>query len=121
MNVSRRGLLRGAGAGVVLIGSTEMLAGCAPAAAPGAAVEPGFAGYGELVADPKGMLALPKDFRYTVVTHAGVTTLDSGEPTPRNHDGTGAFAVPAVASCWSTTTRSASRSAPSCPCRTTRA
>ncbi len=42
MNVSRRGLLRGAGAGVVLIGSTEMLAGCAPAAAPGAAVRTGL-------------------------------------------------------------------------------
>jgi secreted PhoX family phosphatase len=98
MNVSRRGLLRGAGAGVLLIGSTEMLAGCAPAAAPGAvggsAAESAFTGYGDLIADPKGMLALPKDFRYTVVTHAGVTTLDSGEPTPRNHDGTGAFARP---------------------------
>ncbi|MDN5859091.1 MAG: PhoX family protein [Pseudonocardia sp.] len=98
MNVSRRGLLRGAG--VLLIGSTEMLTGCAPApaTAPSTGVArapaPGSAGYGELVADPEGMLALPADFRYTVVTHAGVTKLDSGEPTPRNHDGTGAFARP---------------------------
>lgn len=98
MKVSRRGLLRGAGAGVLLIGSTEMLAGCAPApggaAGPSAPAKAPYTGYGELIADPKGMLALPKDFRYTVVTHAGVTMLDSGEPTPRNHDGTGAFVKP---------------------------
>jgi Predicted phosphatase len=83
-------LLRGVGAGILLIGSTEMLAGCAaPAAAPAPVT-----GYGDLVPDPNGMLALPKDFRCTIVTQAGVTTLDSGEPTPRNHDGTGAFARP---------------------------
>ena len=100
MSVSRRALLRSAGAGVLLVGSTEMLAGCAPAVAPATASAPAvgtegaFAGYGELVADPQGMLALPKGFRYTVVTRAGVTKLDSGEPTPCNHDGTGAFARP---------------------------
>jgi uncharacterized protein len=72
---------------VLLIGSTEMLV-TAPAAA--AATE--AAGYGPLVADPAGRLALPAGFSYTIVSHAGVTTLESGEPTPRNHDGTGTFA-----------------------------
>jgi hypothetical protein len=42
---------------------------------------------------PDGRLALPEGFRYTVVSEAGVTALESGEPTPRNHDGTGAFAA----------------------------
>jgi uncharacterized protein len=79
-----------AGAGVVLVGSTEMLLTTpAASAAPGGA--PAAAGYGPLVDDPAGRLALPAGFRYEIVTHAGVTTLDTGEPTPRNHDGTGAF------------------------------
>ncbi|MBC8093207.1 MAG: DUF839 domain-containing protein, partial [Pseudonocardia sp.] len=48
-------------------------------------------GYGPLVADPAGRLALPQGFSYKIVTEAGVTTLESGEVTPGNHDGTGAF------------------------------
>ncbi|WP_327161368.1 alkaline phosphatase PhoX [Streptomyces zaomyceticus] len=51
-------------------------------------------GYGPLVADPEGMLALPAGFSYRVVTHSGVTRLESGEFTPSNHDGTAAFAGP---------------------------
>jgi uncharacterized protein len=58
---------------------------------PAAAAAPAPAGYGPLVADPAGRLALPKGFSYSIVTHAGVTKLESGEFTPRNHDGTGAF------------------------------
>ncbi|MEU8764195.1 alkaline phosphatase PhoX [Streptomyces sp. NPDC048659] len=49
-------------------------------------------GYGELVADPAGVLALPKGFTYRVLTHSGVTRLESGEFTPSNHDGTATFA-----------------------------
>ena len=78
-----------AGAGVALIGSTEMLL-TTPAASAEPAARPA-AGYGALVADPAGRLALPEGFSYTIVTQAGVTTLESGEPTPRNHDGTGTF------------------------------
>ena len=74
------------GAGVVLVGSTDMLM-----TTPEAAAAPNEIGYGPLVPDPAGRLALPQGFRYEIVTHAGVTTLDTGEPTPRNHDGTGAF------------------------------
>ncbi|MFB7585509.1 alkaline phosphatase PhoX [Streptomyces sp. NPDC056169] len=51
-------------------------------------------GYGPLVADPEGILALPAGFSYRVVTHSGVTRLESGEFTPNNHDGTAAFAGP---------------------------
>ena len=48
-------------------------------------------GYGELVDDPQGILALPAGFTYRVITRSGVTTLESGEPTPSNHDGTATF------------------------------
>lgn len=48
-------------------------------------------GYGPLIDDPKGLLALPAGFSYEVVTHAGVTTMDSGEFTPNSHDGTATF------------------------------
>jgi secreted PhoX family phosphatase len=84
--LSRRGFLQRTAAGVLLIGSTEMLL-----TAPSALAAPG--GYGSLVDDAEGRLALPEGFRYRVVTEAGKTALETGEPTPRNHDGTGAFAV----------------------------
>ena len=90
--LSRREFMQRAatvGAGVLLVGATDMLVTTpAATAAPDAA---GRVGYGELVADPARRLALPEGFRYRIVTEAGRTTLESGEPTPRNHDGTGAF------------------------------
>ncbi|MET9346514.1 alkaline phosphatase PhoX [Streptomyces termitum] len=51
-------------------------------------------GYGPLVADPDGILALPEGFTYRVITRTGVTRLESGEFTPSNHDGTATFAGP---------------------------
>jgi uncharacterized protein len=84
-----------AGAGVVLAGSVGVLA-----AAPGALAQPASTGieanlrglgYGPLIADPDGLLALPAGFSYRVITRAGVTALESGEPTPSNHDGTATF------------------------------
>ncbi|MGW1467387.1 alkaline phosphatase PhoX [Streptomyces sp. NPDC002308] len=51
-------------------------------------------GYGPLIADPKGILALPAGFSYRIITHSGVTKLESGETTPSNHDGTAAFEGP---------------------------
>ncbi len=80
-----------AGAGVALIGSTEMLLTTPEASAATTARPAPAAGYGALVADPAGRLALPKGFSYTIVTQAGSTLLESGEFTPRNHDGTGTF------------------------------
>ena len=90
MSLSRRDFLgRGVlvGAGVMLVGCSEVLK-----ITPAAPSAPDTVGYGPLVADPAKRLALPRGFSYTIVTEAGKTTLDSGEPTPRNHDGTGAFA-----------------------------
>jgi secreted PhoX family phosphatase len=89
MPLSRRDFLnRSAVAGLVLVGSADMFTATATAAPGGAPREPG---YGPLVDDPAGVLALPAGFSYAVVTRAGSTLLESGEPTPGNHDGTGAF------------------------------
>ncbi|WP_329319423.1 alkaline phosphatase PhoX [Streptomyces sp. NBC_01262] len=88
------------GAGVALAGTVDVLA-----TAPGAlaattsseaeaattARHSGKLGYGELIADPDGILALPKGFKYRIITRTGVTTLESGESTPSNHDGTATF------------------------------
>ncbi|MFJ3882498.1 alkaline phosphatase PhoX [Streptomyces sp. NPDC090077] len=88
-----------AGAGVALTGTVGALA-----TAPGALAaddprpetldaqgRPHAPGYGPLFADPAGLLALPAGFTYRVITRSGVTTLESGESTPSNHDGTAAF------------------------------
>ncbi|GAB3588156.1 PhoX family protein [Amycolatopsis endophytica] len=88
-SLSRRDLLRtgaASGLGIVVAGSVDAIA--APAAAAQVRRE---AGYGALVDDPAGLLALPKGFRYRVVAQAGVTKLDTGEPTPSDADGTACF------------------------------
>ncbi|WP_127358175.1 alkaline phosphatase PhoX [Actinacidiphila soli] len=90
------------GAGIALAGTVDVLATApgalaadAPAAASAGAADTarhsGALGYGELVADPDGVLALPKGFAYRIITRTGVTTLESGESTPSNHDGTATF------------------------------
>ncbi|MFI1967565.1 Tat pathway signal sequence domain protein [Streptomyces cinnamoneus] len=94
MSLSRREFAKrsaATGAGVALAGSVGVLASApgALAAQPGAGRPPG---YGPLLADPAGLLALPAGFTYRVVTRTGVTRLESGESTPSNHDGTAAFA-----------------------------
>ncbi|MFI9391390.1 alkaline phosphatase PhoX [Streptomyces bauhiniae] len=103
MSLTRRDFARTTavtGAGVVLAGSVGALA-TAPQAlaatdldgAEDAHGHPGI-GYGPLIPDPDGILALPAGFSYRVVTYSGRTRLESGEPTPSNHDGTAAFAGP---------------------------
>ncbi|MFG2812339.1 alkaline phosphatase PhoX [Streptomyces sp. NPDC048410] len=103
MSLTRRDFARTTavtGAGVVLAGSVGALA-TAPQAlaatdldgAEDAHGHPGI-GYGPLLPDPDGILALPAGFSYRVVTYSGRTRLESGEPTPSNHDGTAAFAGP---------------------------
>jgi hypothetical protein len=84
--VSRRSLLSrsaASGLGIALVGSLEGLFGASAAAEPDSGRgKPGEAGYGPLVPDPKGILSLPAGFGYTLVAQSGVTTLESGEPTP---------------------------------------
>jgi secreted PhoX family phosphatase len=85
--VSRRNLLRAGtlgGLGIAIAGSVEAIAGPASAHAPAA-------GYGALVPDPAGLLALPPGFSYKIVAKAGETLLETGQPTPGDPDGTGFF------------------------------
>ncbi|MBA2812141.1 DUF839 domain-containing protein [Streptomyces sp. KM273126] len=91
------------GAGVALVGSVGSLAS-APNALASTDTESarestadrhgGGVGYGPLVADPKGILALPAGFTYEIITYSGKTKLESGEFTPSNHDGTATFPGP---------------------------
>ncbi|WP_369379992.1 alkaline phosphatase PhoX [Streptomyces sp. cg36] len=99
MSLSRREFARNSaltGAGVALTGTVGALATAPGALAaeeygPAGHGHPHEPGYGPLLPDPKGVLALPKGFSYRIVTHSGVTRLESGETTPSNHDGTAAF------------------------------
>ncbi len=89
-SVSRRGFISRTavtGLGIALVGSVDTLfgAGSAAAAPGGVPGRPGTRGpvqAGDRVRPagrrPAGRLALPRGFRYTVVTQAGVTTLESG-------------------------------------------
>ncbi|MEV2254891.1 alkaline phosphatase PhoX [Streptomyces sp. NPDC050147] len=103
MSLTRRDFARRSaitGAGVVLTGSVGALATAPGALAAegttqdGADALGGAPGYGPLVPDPEGLLALPAGFSYRVLTHSGRTKLETGEFTPSNHDGTATFAGP---------------------------
>lgn len=93
MGINRRTLLRRCGQlglGVSLFGSVQALRS-APTAS--AAPAQNVTGYGPLVDDPDGMLALPDGFSYRVVTEAGQTSTYEGDPSPGIHDGAAAFAA----------------------------
>ena len=95
MPISRRSILTGSasGVGLVVTGAAPSLAQSAPAARNGERSAPGrHRPFPPLVDDPDGLLALPPEFSYTVVTYAGRTQLKAGQgPTPANHDGTAVF------------------------------
>ncbi|MEV5436180.1 alkaline phosphatase PhoX [Streptomyces sp. NPDC052682] len=100
MSLTRRDFARTSaltGAGVALAGTVGALAS-APNALAATDVEGaeafGGVGYGPLIPDPEGILALPAGFSYTIITYSGKTTLESGEFTPSNHDGTATFDGP---------------------------
>lgn len=89
--VSRRQLIaRSAtgGLGLALSGSLGLLFNGSPASAASAGKG---VGYGPLIPDPKGVLALPKGFSYKILAKSGVTKLDSGELAPSDFDGMAAF------------------------------
>lgn len=93
MLIDRRRFLRRSGQvglGIAVTGPVHGLLGRAG----GAAQPVAAAGYGPLVDDPKGMLALPDGFSYRVVTQAGKTRLYSDHASPGIHDGAAAFAAP---------------------------
>ncbi|WP_422735433.1 alkaline phosphatase PhoX [Micromonospora sp. WMMD729] len=90
MPSSRRTFLAGgaaAGVGLAVAGGLPSLAQASPAR-PHSPGPGGRVPFPPLVDDPKGILALPEGFRYTIVTRAGVTRLDRGQGvTPADHDG----------------------------------
>ncbi|MFI5967476.1 alkaline phosphatase PhoX [Streptomyces asoensis] len=114
MSLTRRDFARQSaltGAGVALAGSVGALAtapnalaaseteSAADAAHAGQGAQASAAGhhgvgYGPLLPDPAGILALPAGFKYRVITYSGKTKLESGEITPSNHDGTATFCGP---------------------------
>ncbi|MFF5368792.1 alkaline phosphatase PhoX [Streptomyces sp. NPDC013187] len=105
MSLTRRDFARNSaitGAGVALAGSVGALATAPNALASddtgSAGAEAADArhgvGYGPLVPDPRGLLALPAGFTYKIITYSGKTRLESGEFTPSNHDGTATFDGP---------------------------
>lgn len=70
----------------VTLGSTLFgLSGCFASATPRTNLQ--------LVADPKGICDLPKEFTYSVISKEGETMSD-GLPVPSYHDGMGCFAGP---------------------------
>jgi uncharacterized protein len=89
--LSRRTVLTrsATGLGIALSGSVSGLFGTG--ASPAVAHHRAAAGYGPLVDDPAGLLSLPEGFEYTIVAQSGVTTLETGEPTPSDPDGTASF------------------------------
>ncbi|MDQ8701721.1 DUF839 domain-containing protein [Streptomyces sp. LHD-70] len=104
MPLSRREFTRRsaiAGAGVAVVGTAGVLATTDGALATQDAAETAEPtakddgpGYGPLVEDPEGILALPAGFTYRIITRTGETRLESGEFTPSNHDGTATFEGP---------------------------
>ncbi|MEU1016262.1 alkaline phosphatase PhoX [Streptomyces sp. NPDC005898] len=87
MSATRRQVLARSGA----VGATIAFTGALSELFAGTAAAHGKAGYGPLVPDPKGLLDLPKGFRYRVLSREG-DRLRSGEGTvPGNHDGMAAF------------------------------
>ncbi|WBQ08172.1 alkaline phosphatase PhoX [Kribbella sp. CA-293567] len=90
MSLDRRTVLRSAavgatGVGFAAVGAVPSLAEATPE--PAARPFPTNRPFPPLMDDPKGVLALPPGFRYTVVTQAGQTTLTTGQKTPGAHDG----------------------------------
>lgn len=90
MAIDRRQMVAGGGAaglGFALAGAVgSVFGGTASAAAPTR-----FTGYGELLPDPKGLIDLPRGFRYTAFSRAGLDPLRGGGVVPGAHDGTYAF------------------------------
>jgi secreted PhoX family phosphatase len=89
-DLTRRGFLgRSAttGLGIVFTGSIAAIAGPGTALA---ASRSAF-GYGDLIPDPAGLLALPPGFSYHIVSQSGVTPTADGVPAASDPDANGVF------------------------------
>lgn len=114
MSLTRRDFTRrsaATGAGIALAGSVGSLATApnALAATDDADVDvlkgkDKGVGYGPLIDDPDGILALPEGFSYKVITYCGKTKLESGEFTPPTTTAPPPSRARAAPRCSSTTT-----------------
>ena len=91
MTLTRRTLLTrtAAGAGIYVAGNLSGLFANGPTSL-AAASSPGAGGYGDLLADPDGLLDLPPGFSYRIVSTEG-DPLAAGGTVPGRFDGTAAF------------------------------
>lgn len=90
---SRRNVL-GAGAGAAALGFVFGVAGSlAPFARPATTTMRSALGYGTLVPDPEGILALPEGFSYRILARSGKTSTAEGVH-PSDPDGIGVFDAP---------------------------
>jgi uncharacterized protein len=81
----------GTGLGLTFSGSLASVVAAVGGPAEGAGAGRRPVGYGPLVADPAGLLDLPRGFRYRAFSREGVDLLDDGQPVPAAHDGMAAF------------------------------
>ena len=96
MTYSRRNFIKTGAYALTLTGSMQTLLGAGRTAHARPRPRP-FRGYGELVADPRGILDLPKGFSYKILSPEG-EAITSEIKVPANHDGMAAFRAGAHAS-----------------------
>jgi secreted PhoX family phosphatase len=90
MTLSRRTFIHSSTAALVgAVSMATVIASASDALARGRRPRP-FAGYGELLDDPEGLIALPEGFCYRVFSREG-EPLSRGGVVPSNHDGMAAF------------------------------
>jgi uncharacterized protein len=90
MALTRRTFIRSSALGLASAGSlAKVILATSPATAH---PRRPFAGYGELVADPNGLLDLPRGFHYRVLSQEGDPI--PGGTVPGSHDGMAAFRAP---------------------------
>src|SRR5688572_16832203 len=85
MPIHRRSFIRAVGSLAATGSMARVIASTSPARA-----RSDFAGYGELVKDPDGIVDLPPTFRYRIFSRAG-EPLSSTGTVPSDHDGMAAF------------------------------
>jgi len=96
MTYSRRTFIKTGAYALTLTGSMQALLGASRTAHAHPRSRP-FRGYGELVADPKGILDLPKGFSYKILSPEG-EAITPKIKVPASHDGMAAFRAGAHAS-----------------------
>ncbi len=93
MFTSRRSFIKSGALFVAATGSmAQVITSASPASARARRRQLPFAGYGELVPDPAGIVDLPAGFVYRVLSREGDVLSDGGS-VPSSHDGMAAFSA----------------------------